>query len=1569
MSAQAQAESLIADHPHLSAELLAAYAGNDVWTSPHDLVACVERHRAFADVRLPGQTLVRGDTVSVTRDGQAGLVTVFEVVTDDVLYIVESLSSAVRSHGHEILRLLHPQLRVVRDAAGRFGRVGDDGISESWVRIEIPAIEDQAVVDAMAEQLWSVLLDVQRVNDDADAMLTELATVRASLVEGPQLVSAVERAAVSDMLDWLADGNFLVCGYRRYALVAHAITPTLEPDESSGLGILRGAPRSKRRVLSGKAAERANEPRLLIISKANSRSTLRRDDYLDYIGIKMFDESGTVTGEHRFVGMFTPKAQAASIRTIPFLADKLDRVEQIAGFDHLSFSAMELDSILEQFPRDDLFQAPAEYLADVATQVVAGRLRGATSVFVRPDDYGRFMSCVVFMPTEHYTTAVRKKIHDILMVAYRGVGSEFEAHVGDSPQAMVHFTIRMDPSGPAPQVDVDQLADRVRDACRTWESRWADALRAEYEPSEASRLAGAWLDGLDEAYRTAHQPRLAAREVGRFEALRPAEIQATISRAMGSKPGERRLRLLSDRPIELSEVLPILSNFGLSVIDEHPYTVRSSDGRRRDISDLRVLASSEDFWQQSDGVDRFGQGLLAVLRGDAESDKFNMLIGNGLTWHHVSVIRALAAYLQQTTHYSRSYIETVTLAHPDIVVRFVDLFEARFSPEFSDDRDVVQQAVIEAVQEALADVRSLDHDRILRDYLEVISAIDRTNAYCGDGPLAFKLAPQRISHLPAPRPHAEIWVYGPSVEGIHLRFGPIARGGLRWSDRLDDFRTEVLGLVKAQMVKNAIIVPTGAKGGFVAKQLPDPARDRAAWQQAGRAAYTLFIAALLSVTDNLIEGEVVHPDRVVCHDDDDPYLVVAADKGTATFSDLANSIAIKRGFWLGDAFASGGSTGYDHKEMGITARGAWESVKRHFVELGINPEAQDISVVGIGDMSGDVFGNGLLRSPHMCLVAAFDHRHIFIDPHPQREAAFEARQRLFATPGSSWDDYPRELISAGGGVFSRTDKSLPISPEMRELFGLDADHVTPAELIRAMLTAPVDLLWNGGIGTYVKASSETDADIGDPANAAVRVNGRDLRCRVVGEGGNLGFSQRGRIEAAQSGVAINTDAIDNSAGVESSDHEVNLKILLSRPVQEGRLSVEARNELLRSMAEDVAANVLRTNYVQNVLLSNARHLDATMLGAHERLMASLEREGVLDRTLEALPSSEEIRRREIDGHGLTSPEFSVLIAYAKLSIKAALLRSDVPDDPWFEDTLRLYFPAAVHDFTDDIAAHPLRREIIATRVANSLVNRGGITFVQRAVEDTGASEADVVKAFVIARQVLELHDYVGQVEQLDGVVDAKIQSELYLDYRRLVDRVVRYLLGRGTPLGTTADEIDRYHDVVAQLRAKLGDLLADEPKAAVVERAEALMADGVPEPVAVRCAGLLEEFSLLGITDLARDEAAEPDHLARLYFAVGEAIGRRRLLGMLQALPLDDRWDAVARSAMRMEFYRLLTAYTRDAARFDGDVEAQVAAWRDVHEAQLREVERIMAEVASDGGLGQAWVVLRGLQAVLSGDA
>ena len=1594
---------------------------------PEDVAGAVLSHRDLARHRTPGQARIRVFTPTVEVDSWATGNSVIEIVTEDMPFLVDSVVGALDRAGIRVLAIVHPLLFVRRDEDGGLLDVFEEAetaegagvVHESWMHIEIPRIADAEARGRIEQQLAAILEDVRAAVEDWDAMTGTAAKLVDGIEENPPAgLPAEEVEHAVDLLRWFADGHFTFLGYRYYELEGTADAAAADAEEvlrphEGGLGLLRdeagdsdAAPRGRR--LAGAAARKARERTLLVITKANSRSTVHRQAYLDYVGVKQFDAEGNVVGEHRFLGLLTVSAYMSSVRGVPYIRDKVQAVVAQSGFTPESHLAKDLLGVLEAYPRDELFQADVADLARTATATVRLRERPATRLFLRPDVYGRFMSCLVYLPRDRYTTPVRRRIQDLLLEAIGGTDIEYTTQVSDGPLARLHMVVRVPAGKRLPHVDEAELERRIAGAVRTWEEGLERALVADVGEDATARLTARYGEGLPEAYKESVSPRVAVGDLLLAERVRPdGHIHLTVSHVPGAQGAERRLKLASSARLSLSRMMPVLTNLGVEVTDESTYMLRrANDGEEEVIHlyDVGVRADSEDLWRgrpdegrgPEEAIADFAEAFAAAWDGTRESDGLeHLVLGADMLPREVTVLRALAAYVRQTSlRFTRDSVEEALLANSEIARSLVELFEVRFDPDrfeepdgaAGEERRAAQGELEERITAALDEVPSLDHDRVLRAIRDVVLATDRTSAY-RDLPateegreritVTLKIRPERVPHLEPPRAYVETWVHGPRVEGVHLRYASIARGGLRWSDRRDDFRLEVGGLAKAQMLKNAVIVPSGAKGGFFAKHLPDPAEDRDAWFAEGQGAYREFIAGLLDVTDNLEGGRAVPPERVVRWDEEDTYLVVAADKGTATFSDLANAISSERGFWLDDAFASGGSAGYSHKGMGITARGAWESVKRHFREVGTDVQSEDFTVVGIGDMSGDVFGNGMLCSQHIRLVGAFDHRHVFLDPDPDAATSYAERKRLFDKPRSTWGDYDPALLSEGGGVYPRTAKSVPISPQVRERLGLpeDVTELAPNDVVRAILQAPVDLLWNGGIGTYVKASTETHQDAADRAGDAIRIDAPQLRVRVVGEGGNLGLTQRGRVEAALGGVKLNTDAIDNSAGVATSDVEVNLKILLGQLERAGDLTRKQRDEILAGMTDDVAAAVLRINYEQNVLLGNARMQHHQMVGPHTRLMAWLEEHGAIDRQVDALPGDDELAERaEATEHGLTSPEFAVLVAATKNTLKSELDGSALPEDPWLERELREYFPEAVRErFADAIAEHPLRRQIIAMAVANSLVNRGGISFVHRALEETGASIERIARAFVIVREIFGLREFVTAVEELDNHVSTDVQGSLYLTFRRLLDRAVRWFVtDRPDPLDIGA-EIEAFAPAVRVVRDGLDELLRGEEAEHFAQRRAALEEEGVPAELARTAAGLLELFSALDIAELADDTGADLADVAAVYHAVSDVVGINRLLAAASTLPRETEWDAMARAALRDDIYLVTEQITRgvfeDPAGEEtgGEPEARVRAWAEHNADALARAHASIDEAtgpAAPGGLAPLSVVLRSLRSL-----
>ncbi|MFZ0324100.1 MAG: NAD-glutamate dehydrogenase domain-containing protein [Actinomycetes bacterium] len=1563
------AEYVRAFYRHIAPEDLVGRDPADVLGAPVSL-------RRLAKDRPVGTAKVHAFIPTVDEHSWSTGHTVVEVVTDDMPFLVDSVTSALSRLGLSMHLVVHPQFAVRRSLSGELQELltapdarYEPGITpESWMYVEVDRVSDPEVLASIESTLHSSLTDVREsVEDWAKMREAALRTADELASHPPVEVSESEVADAWDLLRWLVDDHFTFLGYREYTLESRDGEDVLATVPGSGLGLLRGD-RTQSASFSKLPAEvraRARERRVLVLTKANSRSTVHRPAYLDYVGIKTFDDQGNVTGERRFLGLFTASSYSESVMRIPVLRRKVKAVVEASGFEPMSHSGKDLLQILETYPRDELFQMSAEELLPVVTAVLHLQERRQVRLFLRPDVYGRFVSAMVYLPRDRYTTRVRKAMEAILAEAYRAESVDYTARVSESVLARLHFVVRTAAGEPLPDVDVEDLEHRMAESTRTWEDDFYDATLETLGEEVAVPLLRAYVGAFPEAYKEDFDARTAVADLRRVIALEPGgDMAMNLYQPTDAQPGERRFKIYrSGSDISLSEVLPVLQRMGVEVTDERPYEIEPTGADHVWLYDFGLIHHASESVHVPNEALRllFQEAFAAAWQGRAEADGFNALVMlAGLTWREAMVLRAYSKYLRQTgSTFSQEYIEQALAANLEIARSLVELFEVRLDPAFVGDREALATQITTGVETALNSVTSLDQDRIIRSLLATINATLRTNYYQFDPDgqpksyVSFKLNPLAIPDLPLPRPKFEIWVYSPRVEGVHLRFGSVARGGLRWSDRREDFRTEVLGLVKAQAVKNAVIVPGGAKGGFVPKRLPDPVvAGREAWMAEGVESYRTFICALLDITDNLVDGEVVPPVDVVRHDGDDPYLVVAADKGTATFSDIANGIAQAYGFWLGDAFASGGSVGYDHKAMGITARGAWESVKRHFRELGVDTQSEDFTAVGIGDMSGDVFGNGMLLSEHIRLVAAFDHRHIFLDPGAEAASSFKERKRLFELPRSSWDDYDRTLISEGGGVYPRSLKSVTITPQVREVLQLP-DHVvtlTPANLMHAILTAPVDLFWNGGIGTYVKSDGESNSDVGDKANDAIRIDGAQLRARVVGEGGNLGLTQLGRVEAAQAGVRINTDAIDNSAGVDTSDHEVNIKILLDSVVRSGDLTPKQRNELLATMTGDVSSHVLRDNYEQNVLLGNARVQAHSMLSVHKRFIRLLESRGELDRTLEFLPSDAEIDRRDASGGGLTSPEFSVLLAYSKMTLADELLETSLPDEPYFARLMASYFPPAlVERYAGRLDQHPLRRQIITTVFVNEMINRGGITFTYRAGEEAGATAVEIARAYAVARDVFGLDVFWREVEALDNLVPTAAQSAVYLETRRLLDRATRWVMQNRRSLVDVEAEIEHFAGV-KELATKIPQMLKGAERERLDRRTAYYCEQGIPPELAVATAAHLDAFSLLDIVELANSTGQPAEEVGYIYFALSDRFEVDKMLNRITALPRDERWHALARMALRYDLYGALAGLTANVLALTppgGTAQERIEAWESANGEGLQRARNTLHEIGS----------------------
>jgi glutamate dehydrogenase len=1518
---------------------------------PEDLYGAALSLWQFAQGRMPGHAKLRVINPRIEIEGWRAPATVVEIVNDDMPFLVDSVTAALNGEGVAVHLVIHPILRLERGKDGKVTELCEPDSRaaprESVMHIEIGSITDEARIATLAARLEAVLADVRAAVDDWRAMIEACVRLRGELQTSAPPVSQEEREDAVEFLEWLGDDNFTLLGYREYRYGGgDGIAPSLVP--GSGLGILRDEAvlifDGLRNFASLAPEVRAflMAPRILSISKSNRRSTVHRAVRMDTIAVRKFGPDGQPVGERLFVGLFTSAAYAKSPRTIPVLRRKVSRTIERAHFDAASHDGKALTHILESLPRDELFQISEDELLDLSLGILGLQERQRTALFARRDPYGRFLSVYVYVPRDRYNTELRQRFAAILEKAYRAEVDSFSTQLDESVLARVHFILRTPQAGV--ETDPAALERELADAARSWTDRLQEALSRALGEERGMALYQRYGAGFPGGYRERFPAAAAVYDIERIEEVRGgAPIALTLHRPLESLAGELRFKIYRRGvPVALSDILPMLEHMGFKVIAEEPFDIREpGEAEPVWMQDFLLLAPDAEPDVQKLKA-RFEEAFARIWGGAMESDGFNRLILlAGLDWRQVTVLRLYAKVMRQAgSAFSQAYMEDTLAAHPRIAAKLVRLFEQRFTPGGNAQDG---EALAKEIEADLDAVTSLDEDRIIRSFLTLLTHSLRTNYYqraADGGPkpyLSVKFASREIDLFPLPRPLYEIYVLSPRMEGAHLRGGKVARGGIRWSDRKEDFRTEILGLMKAQMVKNAVIVPTGSKGGFVVKR---PPAQREALQAEVVECYTTLMRGMLDITDTIAGDKIVPPRDVVRHDGDDPYLVVAADKGTATFSDIANGIAEEYGFWLGDAYASGGSEGYDHKAIGITARGAWELVKRHFRELGTDIQASDFTCVGVGDMSGDVFGNGMLRSEHTKLFAAFDHRHIFLDPDPDPARSFTERQRLFDLPRSSWADYDKALVSQGGGVFERGLKSVPVSPEMRARLGIEAERLTPMELIQAILKAPVDLLWFGGIGTYVKASHESQADVGDRANDALRINGADIRARVVGEGANLGVTQRGRIEYALKGGRINTDAIDNSAGVDTSDHEVNIKVLLNAAMAAGDLTRKQRNELLHAMTDEVAALVLQDNYLQGLALSLEEHERVARFDRHVRLMRELERAQRLDRAVELLPDDEALAARALAKQGLTRPELAVLMAYVKTTLYDDLLDSDLPDDPQLAEDLTAYFPHVLGErFATGIAAHRLRREIIATAAANDLVNHAGITFARELGDLTGRGPGEVTRAYMIVRRIYELDQFWAAVNALDNVVPAAVQHEMCFAAGRLVERATAWFLRN--PKLDIAAETQAYRAGIAALADGITAIIPDSHRAALADRAQTLEKHGVPAAMARQAARLDFLVSAIDIVRLSLATQQNVIDLGRRFFAIGSRFRLDALRVAARKLDAQSAWQKRAAAAVIEDLYAQQAELTAKAISENRDFEA----WIERHTRDLARLEGLEREI------------------------
>ena len=1526
-------------------------------------------HLEFAAKRRKGQALTRIFNPTEKEHGYTSAFTFVEMVNDDMPFIVDSVAAAINRRNMMVHITVHPIIWLKRDDTGQITAVTNSNDktagAESFVRFAVDRETDAGETKRLHKEITKVLTDVRLAVRDWGKMRQRMLETAGLLDKGPKGVDPLLRSESKALLEWMEDEHFTFLGYREYALSKRGQRMFLKAVTGTGLGILSRDDRNAKAIELTPEMRRLTRSRdWLILTKANSRSTIHRPAFLDYVGVKVYDDDGNVIGERRFIGLLTSVAYSESPQNIPLLRHKVHKIFERAHVDASGHRGKALLHIINTYPREELFQSSVQDLARTAIGILNLQDRQRIKFFLRRDTFRRFFSCLVYIPREKYTTAIRRKVEALLLEAFGGISVDSSVQISDSALARVHLIVRT-PEGERPRISINHIEEQIADLVITWADRLRDELLMRFGPDVGARLYRAYRGVFPAGFQEDTEPREACSDVLQIDTMLRDGVFRGVNLYVppDSAPGHMHLMVYSrDEPIALSEALPVLEHMGVDVYTEHPYEVNLKTGERFWIQDFHLRHEGGAAVDIDAVSQRFEYCFLAVLRGEAENDGLNRLIVSaGLDCRQTALLRCYAKHiLQLRLPFSQAYMEDVLVAHAGLTALLVRQFEVQFDPELSDtkrNREFTEIAAM--VKRGVAKARNVDEDRILTafaggidatlrsNYFQTIDGTDRPKPY-----ISIKLDPARLPEIPLPRPHFEVFVYSPEVEGVHLRNGDIARGGLRWSDRREDFRTEVLGLMKAQVVKNTIIVPTGAKGGFFPKRAPED--DRAAIHANGVHCYKTFIRGLLDLTDNVVDGVVVTPERVVRRDGDDPYLVVAADKGTATFSDIANSISAEYGFWLDDAFASGGSAGYDHKGMGITARGAWEAVKRHFHELDINIQKQPFTVAGIGDMSGDVFGNGMLLSKKIKLVAAFNHRRIFLDPDPDTAASFRERRRLFRKPGSTWDDYDEALISKGGGVFSRQAKTIRLSNEARKLLDISEQSLQPNELIRAILKMPVDLLWNGGIGTYAKAGSESHSDVGDRSNDSVRVDADELRCKVIGEGGNLGFTQRARVEFSLRGGRINTDFIDNSGGVDCSDREVNIKILLSDAVKKKGLSRKKRDELLASMTDDVAGLVLRNNYLQTQAISMSERLSVARIDETARLIASLERTGLLNRDLEHLPHESEIEDRRNRKQGFTRPELAIVLSYAKIDLYKGLIDSEETLEDFLQIDPQRYFPPVLRRrYADLIPGHRLSRQILATLISNALVNRMGPAFVKRVQVDTGARIVTIARAYEVARIICRASPLLRTIESLDHKIPANAQLAMMFDVSRILRHTCYWLIEHFDDELQIVNTVERLKDGMASIYTRSGTYLSKASRVRNDNSEKAWIAMGVPEKLANRMSLLLVTRAALDIADIAAERKRDVIETARLYSVLNDALGMHLLHNHAEDLKVSGRWQAMARSNLRDEFYRIRRdlALRLMTARSKRDSEEVADKWLQAHQEKIARFTQMIEEMNLRGDI------------------
>ncbi|MBL7478838.1 NAD-glutamate dehydrogenase [Legionella bononiensis] len=1542
-----------------------------------DLYGAVVNFWSLIVERSPQETKIRIYNPDFERHGWQTTHTVVEIICDDMPFIVDSLRMVINRMGLTSHLIIHMGgIRVKRDSHNhvcdilpRNGMSSEENnvLHEAPIFMEIDRQTDPLMLEELHKNFERVLEDNRAVFEDWEKMRAEVREAIKELDHVSKVVDSNELEETKAFLNWIEDHHFTFLGIRDYELIQKGKETILQAIPDTGLGVLReSSNKSSTRSISAmtpEARELTLSPRILVMSKTNTLASVHRDAYTDYIGIKRFNSKGQVIGERRIIGLYTSAAYHTNPKHIPFLRHKVALIMENSKLNPRSHAGKVLLNILETLPRDDLIQGSEDELLEIAMGIFYMQDRKRIRLFARMDVYRRFISCLVYVPKDRFNTELRHAMQNILAESFNAEEITFSTLFSESVLARIHFIIKVNPQD-CPEYDLKEIEKKLIDVGRLWSDDLQHYLHETYGEEQANALFAHYKNAFPVSYCDNFSPRTAVNDIKHIEVLTPEHsLGINFYRPLDESENNFRLKVYQhDSTIALSDVLPILENLGLRAISERPYVLKFEDGKVTWINDFAMQYTKEFEFNIDEIKELFQNAFARVWFGDAENDGFNQLVlAAGLDWREVAILRTYAKYFKQIGFtFSQDYMETALNNNVKIAKKLVRLFEIRCNPSENSKREARFNDLTAEILNDLDSVSNLDEDKIIRQYVQAINATLRTNFYQVDSNgkpksyISIKLNSKMIPGVPKPHPMFEIFVYSPRFEGVHLRCGKVARGGLRWSDRREDFRTEILGLMKAQQVKNSVIVPSGAKGGFVPKHLPVNG-TREEIMAEGISCYQLFIRGLLDITDNYKDGHIVKPQNVVFYDEDDPYLVVAADKGTATFSDIANSISLEYGFWLGDAFASGGSIGYDHKKMGITAKGAWESVKRHFYELDIDILNNDFTVVGIGDMAGDVFGNGMLLSKHIKLVGAFNHIHIFIDPNPDAAASYKERKRLFNLPRSNWTDYDPKLISKGGGVFNRNAKSIPVSPEMQKVFGIKQTEIEPNELIKTILKAKVDLLWSGGIGTYVKSSLESNASVGDRTNDSTRVNAKQLRCKVIGEGGNLGLTQLARVEYTLQGGMVYTDFIDNSGGVNCSDKEVNIKILLNTIVASGDLTPKQRNELLSEMTDEVSKLVLRDNFLQTRAISLSASQAIRSLELQSRYINELERTGKLDRSLEFLPDDKALLERKLMGQGLGRPGIAVLMCYSKTLLKEQILASDVPEESYMNEILINSFPKPLQErFSKQMQDHPLRREIIATRLSNIIVNEMGFTYVYRLQDETGAPVSAIVRAYMIARTVLDLESIWKQIEELGTKISAQQQIDMMMLYVRLSRRVTRWFLRNQRRTLDVGHAIKLYSKGVVEFKKSMPAVFGEQGRAQYEEQYAERIRDGIPPALAHELTVTRGLFAATDIIELANIKNLKIAQVAEIYFGIGEFLDLSWIRTQVIIHPTENHWESLSREALRDDLdwqQRQLTSGIMSFQSKNGDLKARLDSWGEAHLGLIERWRFILTDLKSSTAL------------------